>query len=144
MKKIALLLFIGGVFFTACKKEGCTDSTAANYSSDAKKDDGSCTYESTRVFWYNQIVSDWLYNTDSTTYLNLKIDGSLIGQYDVLTYWTSAPSCGDAGNIEYTLDLGSEKSKFAKYELIDDKGLVIWTNTLQWDAFTCHTLQVIL
>jgi hypothetical protein len=28
----------------SCKKEGCTDSTATNYDSKAKKDDGSCTY----------------------------------------------------------------------------------------------------
>lgn len=28
----------------SCKKEGCTDNTATNYNSKAKKDDGSCTY----------------------------------------------------------------------------------------------------
>ena len=26
----------------SCQKEGCTDSTATNYDSEAKKDDGSC------------------------------------------------------------------------------------------------------
>lgn len=32
--------------FTSCKKEeGCTDPAAENYNADAKKDDGSCTYE---------------------------------------------------------------------------------------------------
>lgn len=30
---------------TSCKKEGCTDETATNYNADAKKDDGSCIYE---------------------------------------------------------------------------------------------------
>lgn len=29
----------------SCKKKGCTDPTAENYSESAKKDDGSCTYE---------------------------------------------------------------------------------------------------
>lgn len=29
---------------TSCKKEGCTDSTALNYESEAEKDDGSCEY----------------------------------------------------------------------------------------------------
>lgn len=29
---------------TGCKKKGCTDATAANYNSEAKKDDGSCHY----------------------------------------------------------------------------------------------------
>ncbi|WP_341906415.1 DUF4856 domain-containing protein [Fluviicola taffensis] len=32
---------------TSCKKSGCTDPTASNYSSKAKKDDGSCTYDFT-------------------------------------------------------------------------------------------------
>ncbi|WP_430403477.1 DUF4856 domain-containing protein [Fluviicola sp.] len=32
---------------TSCKKGGCTDPTASNYSSKAKKDDGSCTYDFT-------------------------------------------------------------------------------------------------
>lgn len=35
------LLLVGAV---ACKKEGCTDPTATNYSEEADKDDGSCTY----------------------------------------------------------------------------------------------------
>ncbi|PWH82915.1 DUF4856 domain-containing protein [Brumimicrobium oceani] len=30
----------------ACKKEGCTDENAMNYSTEAKKDDGSCVYSS--------------------------------------------------------------------------------------------------
>jgi hypothetical protein len=30
---------------TACKKKGCTDPTATNYSESAKKDDGSCKYD---------------------------------------------------------------------------------------------------
>ena len=31
-------------FSVACKKKGCTDSAAANYNEEAKKDDGSCVY----------------------------------------------------------------------------------------------------
>jgi len=31
----------------SCKKDGCTDETATNYDSKAKKDDGSCVYEET-------------------------------------------------------------------------------------------------
>jgi hypothetical protein len=39
-----LLVSILGTGLVSCKKEGCTDSTATNYSSKAKKDDGSCKY----------------------------------------------------------------------------------------------------
>ena len=32
------------MFATSCKKKGCTDSNATNYSEKAKKDDGSCEF----------------------------------------------------------------------------------------------------
>ena len=49
MKNIFYFLILG-IFLTplaSCKKSGCTDPTASNYSSKAKKDDGSCTYDFT-------------------------------------------------------------------------------------------------
>lgn len=44
--KTRTLFLIGllALTFSSCKKEGCTDPTAANYNENAKKDDGSCTY----------------------------------------------------------------------------------------------------
>ncbi len=39
---LAASLTLGTV---SCKKKGCTDETAINYNEEAKKDDGSCTYE---------------------------------------------------------------------------------------------------
>ncbi|MFA7272290.1 MAG: hypothetical protein WC044_00390 [Crocinitomicaceae bacterium] len=42
----ALLLMFA---FTSCKKEGCTDELAINYFSKVKKDDGSCSYSTTRI-----------------------------------------------------------------------------------------------
>jgi len=39
---LAVLLMSGSM--TSCKKKGCTDSEAINYSESAKKDDGSCMY----------------------------------------------------------------------------------------------------
>lgn len=49
MKKIAIttILMSGFILIAACKKKGCTDSTAINYDINAKKDDGSCVYPTT-------------------------------------------------------------------------------------------------
>ncbi|NOQ73157.1 MAG: DUF4856 domain-containing protein [Crocinitomix sp.] len=45
MKNVSfLLILIATAAIVSCKKKGCTDETASNYSEEAKKDDGSCTY----------------------------------------------------------------------------------------------------
>src|SRR5690554_982223 len=55
----------------SCKKEGCTDASAINYSDKAKKDDGSCKYE--------QVVNDGSTVTisgninENTTWTNDKV-----------------------------------------------------------------------
>ena len=44
---LSVILLIGSMTFlgTSCKKEeGCTDSAAENYDTNAEEDDGSCTY----------------------------------------------------------------------------------------------------
>jgi hypothetical protein len=43
-KIFVLALLLGVLAMTSCQKKGCTDSSATNYSSDAKDDDGTCTF----------------------------------------------------------------------------------------------------
>lgn len=40
----------------ACKKKGCTDPDANNYNAEAKKDDGTCTYDTET--WYSEVTID--------------------------------------------------------------------------------------
>lgn len=61
-------LSIGAV---SCKKEGCTDSTATNYSEEAKKDDGSCLYPEEPVAENTIMVTGNI--TTSTTWETGKI-----------------------------------------------------------------------
>lgn len=44
MKKSLILLSAASLALVACKKKGCTDEDALNYSVEAEKDDGSCTF----------------------------------------------------------------------------------------------------
>lgn len=56
MKKKSLLFVAAlsiGVAVTSCKKKGCTDEAATNYSEEAKKDDGSCVYPSATATEFN-------------------------------------------------------------------------------------------
>ncbi|MGB1102073.1 MAG: DUF4856 domain-containing protein [Crocinitomicaceae bacterium] len=48
MKSIYILGAVA-LLFTACKKKGCTDETALNYSAEAEKDDGSCEFATWEV-----------------------------------------------------------------------------------------------
>ena len=45
MKKYLLLSLMATVGLVACKKKGCMDPAAVNYSAEAKKDDNSCNYK---------------------------------------------------------------------------------------------------
>lgn len=42
--KFVTLAITAAIALSSCKKEGCTDETAINYNSKAKKDDGSCQF----------------------------------------------------------------------------------------------------
>ena len=45
IRRITLsLVVLMSISVFSCKKEGCTDSTATNYNSKAKKDNGTCLY----------------------------------------------------------------------------------------------------
>lgn len=46
----AILILLTSAIFTSCsKREGCTDPAATNFDVEAKKDDGSCTYETQTI-----------------------------------------------------------------------------------------------
>lgn len=63
---MAITLLGASALMTACKKEGCTDSTATNYNEKAKKDDGTCIYPEakTPVIIQNPVASN---PSDTTT-----------------------------------------------------------------------------
>jgi len=57
---LAASLMVGTV---SCKKKGCTDSTAVNYSESAQKDDGTCEYE---IATNGNVVVAGALNSDQT------------------------------------------------------------------------------
>lgn len=55
-KSTLQMMVLAGALITvlpACKKKGCTDPAANNYNSEAKKDDGTCTFDD--ITWYTEV-----------------------------------------------------------------------------------------
>ena len=66
MEKYLIVSFIAAIFaITGCQKEGCTDSKALNYDSEAKKDNGTCVYHLPEPDPRDQYLGNYLV-TDST------------------------------------------------------------------------------
>jgi hypothetical protein len=60
------LAFVFGTV-TSCNRKGCMDSVAENYSSKAKKDDGTCTYARTKFIGSYSTTETCTSGSDSYT-----------------------------------------------------------------------------
>ena len=91
------LLTGAAILFAGCTKvvEGCNDSTATNYNSKATKDNGSCMYAGTLLFWCNA----------NNGIITVNINGNIgfINMY----YPTYNPDFGAAGCASFTLSPGT-------------------------------------
>jgi hypothetical protein len=126
---------------SSCKKEGCIDKNGTNYSSEAKKDDGTCKYEGRAVLWYGQTTSTELQN-DGATSLTFYVDGQVVGSTSTDVYWTSGPECGQNGSITITKDLGNAKNKSYTYSVKDQDDFEYWSGVLNFTANTCEGTEL--
>jgi len=98
MKKLLYLFLAGSIVFAACKKEddapvainGCTESTATNYNSNATNDDGSCTYDLVGKWTATNVVID---STLTVSYMGETIDSlSSSGNRTLTTQMVGSPT----------------------------------------------------
>ena len=144
MKKIKLIGFMAITFMltlNSCKKEGCVDVNAVNYNTDAKKDNGTCTYSGENVIFYGEDVAQFLVDNNYTS-LTYYVGGTLVGSSAASVYFTSEPACGAEGSITITRDLGVAKNKTFDYEVKDEDGTILWEGTLNFTANTCSSLEL--
>ena len=65
LKFLPLLIISLSLTITSCKKKGCTNVLATNYNSEAKKDDGTCIFDT--VTKKNQLTFKFTHNYNGTT-----------------------------------------------------------------------------
>lgn len=142
MKRIKLLsVLLVLVVISSCKKEGCTDSDAVNFSTDAKQDNGTCKYEGRAVIWYGESTSLSLQN-DNATSLTYYVNGEVVGSTATSVYWTTPPDCGQNGTITIEKDLGGDKNKSYSYKVIDQTGFEYWSGSITFSANTCQATEL--
>lgn len=147
MKKSFLPIFLmsalGFTSLTGCKKEGCTNGIATNYDSKAKKDDGSCVYDASVQFWYDETASDDM-DADGITDLTVYVNDAEIGSYSVVDDFSdAAPACGESGIISKKFNLGSAVKKTISYSIEDQDGQVVDEGTIELDAANkCTSFQI--
>ena len=137
-----ILIFTTFLLSVGCAKKGCLDPDASNYDSEAEKDNGTCTFDGSIVFWFDLATSDSLYYSGSD-YLNYFVDGELIGTDSVQYYWNSAPYCSQQYSMTANKSLGSDKVKSFDYSVVDDLGYEVWAGTVEFDANQCWAYKLI-
>lgn len=72
-----LILVVGTITLSSCKKKGCTDPLANNYNEKAKKDDGSCTFDPEEPSTEERVSGTITANTTWTANMTYILDGKV-------------------------------------------------------------------
>lgn len=142
MIKILTMCLLGIMIFTNCTKiEGCTDPDSLDYDPIAEKNDGSCTYCGSRVFWIDQSTSyDLLINKVYQIYVY--IDGEYVGMLESDQYFTGTPACEAIGALTVTKFLGKEKSKIYSIIIMTEDDIILWSGTVIFEGNDCEDYQI--
>ncbi len=134
--------------FNSCeKKKGCMDKDSVNYDSSAESDDGSCRYEGTVVFWWDQNLTTEFQN-NGVSVVKIYVDNQFEGSVAISgQYWNSAPSCGASSTVTSKIDMGVNKSQSinVKYIVVDSNGDAIGNpieQVYKIAANTCNSIQM--
>lgn len=141
--RIITKLFMSSVLaltFFSCAKPGCTDPSATNYSSAAKKNDGSCTYQTKLIFWQDlSAAQSWA--PLGVTSLKYYVNGNYIGSSIATEYYPSLPSCSANGQASYTIDLGQNTTGSVNVKITDQTGQSWYDEYITVDNSECNYYQ---
>lgn len=108
MTKISFIAAVGlmVVCIISCKPEGCTDDAATNYDSKAKKNDGSCVYETTY-----QVPTTYSFERNGSSSVSFEGQTARMDMLEELaTYMKSANKPGIGLNPQIMFDMFSNSN----------------------------------
>ena len=141
MKNILLLLISFLFIVLSCKKEGCTDENATNTTAGAEKDDGTCAYESTVVFWHTATTRTVM-NNNGISSLNYFLDGTLLGTKGTTTVYSSAPDCSVTTAFVRSIAYDESPSKNLSYEVKSQAGQLVFSGTIAFMNGECISQEL--
>ncbi len=137
------VLLILALTLTGCRgNRGCTDPEAVNYDPYAERDDRSCEYEGSLVFWFGQTASEALVD-DGAISLTYWLDGELVGSSATSVYWSGPPECGANASVTVNKNIGRRKSAIYRFEVIDQDDWIYWSGDIEIAANICMQLQLL-
>ena len=143
---LILLFILSGL--SSCKKEGCIDQNATNYNNEAKKDDGTCTYDFSAVFWIDANTSQSLQN-GFVNELKVYIDNEFLGKMSANSSLLVAPDC-NAGGITFNVSESTENTKTISYKVTHDQQtgpntfeeITKYEGSIKLDGGVCQPFQL--
>ena len=142
MVKLNFYWMLTLVFLLSCKKEGCTNSTAANYAASAKVDDESCVYEGNLVFWYDDNTQTIL-SSSGVTSLTYYLDDSFIGTFNISAGFDAAPTCSDAGAFTKSIAYDVHPTKTLSYRVEDQDENAHFSGSVTAIGAECVSVQLV-
>ena len=134
LKNIILTSSIIAFGAMSCKKEGCTDSTASNYTEKAKKDDGSCIYPKAKY----QVPSTYAFTKDGNSTVSYGGQTQRLEMLsEITTYMKTANTSGTA------VDVNTLKSMYANdnYTWVDADNLGLTGSSKQLKNKTAYAIN---
>jgi hypothetical protein len=143
MKTFIHILALSAVLILpGCRKPGCTDPNADNYSETAKPDDGSCYYSGSAVFWYKEATAKELY-TDGSYSLYYFLEDKFVGTSTSEMFWKYEPDCGQQASVTVLKDLGSQPTRSYNYYVLDQHDRELWSGELNISGNECTKIELI-
>lgn len=140
---IIMALALVGCSLLGCGKKGCTDSDSISYNQDAKKDNGTCRFEGSLVFWMKDSTAQEMLD-DGITSLVLYINDDVVGTFDLNNQsYTKAPDCGASQALTITEDLFDVKIGTVSYEVFDNSNNKRWQGAASLTANTCENFELV-
>jgi hypothetical protein len=142
MRKLFYILPVVLVLF-ACKKKGCTDATADNYSADNEKNDKSCLFSAPVVFYMDTTTAHKL-NANGFASVVVSMDGNQSGSFYTSKASVHIPGCSDTIGYRMRVGMGSESIQSGvTYVIKTPSDSTIGAGTIDLDASSCKIIPVV-